>query len=254
MRLSGWIFLAISWALVSLEGAASHRDQPLPRIAIDRAVVAPEDQAFVKASPSILGLGGQNTEWVTLEYSIPNPSIGDWVGVFSPANFSASTCLPENPRTGPPFLCTAPIKYQYANYTNPKYKDNGKGMLKLQLIKQRSDFSFVLFSGGLSNPKLVAVSNTITFANPNSPVYPRLAQGKMWNEMTVTWTSGYGINEAEPFVEWGPQGGEQRQFPVGTLTFDRNSMCYGRDPGFIHTSFLKELWPNSVYARSYACV
>ncbi|XP_028057180.1 probable inactive purple acid phosphatase 1 [Camellia sinensis] len=254
MRLSGWIFLAISWALVSLEGAASNRDQPLSRIAIDRAVVAPEDRAFVKASPSILGLGGQNTEWVTLEYSIPNPSIGDWVGVFSPANFSASTCLPENPRTGPPFLCTAPIKYQYANYTNPKYKDNGKGMLKLQLIKQRSDFSFVLFSGGLSNPKLVAVSNTITFANPNSPVYPRLAQGKMWNEMTVTWTSGYGINEAEPFVEWGPQGREQRQSPAGTLTFDRNSMCDApartvgwRDPGFIHTSFLKELWPNSVY-------
>ncbi|CAL5430767.1 unnamed protein product [Camellia sinensis] len=224
MRLSGWMFLAISWALVSLEGAASHRDQPLSRIVIDRAVVAPEDRAFVKASPSILGLG--------------------WAKTLN----GASTCLPENPRTGPPFLCTAPIKYQYANYTNPKYKDNGKGMLKLQLIKQRSDFSFVLFSGRLSNPKLVAVSNTITFANPNSPVYPRLAQGKMWNEMTVTWTSGYGINEAEPFVEWGPQGGEQRQSPAGTLTFDRNSMCDApartvgwRDPGFIHTSFLKEL-------------
>ena len=57
MRLSGWTFLANSWALVSLEGAASHRDQPLSRIAIDRAVVAPEDRAFVKASPSILGLG-----------------------------------------------------------------------------------------------------------------------------------------------------------------------------------------------------
>ncbi|THG22825.1 hypothetical protein TEA_009449 [Camellia sinensis var. sinensis] len=196
------------------------------------------------------------------------------------------------------FTISLLVQYQYANYTNPKYKDNGKGMLKLQLIKQRSDFSFVLFSGGLSNPKLVAVSNTITFANPNSPVYLRLAQGKMWNEMTVTWTSGYGINEAEPFVEWCPQGGEQRQSPAGTLTFDRNSMCvmaqflivgdgsqppdmaiedHGqrwlpvarcggrrkslvivagdapartvrwRDPGFIHTSFLKELWSNSVY-------
>ncbi|KAI7998821.1 putative inactive purple acid phosphatase 1 [Camellia lanceoleosa] len=76
-----------------------------------------------------------------------------------------------------------------------------------------------------NDKELVAVSNTITFANPNSPVYPRLAQGKMWNEMTVTWTSRYGINEAEPFVEWGPQGGEQRQSLAGTLTFDRNSMC-----------------------------
>ena len=39
--------------------------------------------------------------------------------------------------------------------------------------------------------------------------------------MTVTWTSGYGIKEAGPFVEWGPKGGDQ----AGTLTFDPNSMC-----------------------------
>lgn len=43
--------------------------------------------------------------------------------------------------------------------------------------------------------------------------------------MTITWTSGYGINEAEPFVEWGPQRGEQRRSPAGTLTFDRTAMC-----------------------------
>ena len=44
--------------------------------------------------------------------------------------------------------------------------------------------------------------------------------------MTVTWTSGYGINEAEPFVEWGPKGGDRvLSAAAGTLTFDRNSMC-----------------------------
>ncbi|KAF8020832.1 hypothetical protein BT93_G1301 [Corymbia citriodora subsp. variegata] len=103
-------------------------------------------------------------------------------------------------------------------------------------------------------PKLMAVSNTVAFANPKAPVYPRLAQGKEWNEMTVTWTSGYGIAEAVPFVEWGHQGGQKMRSPAGTLTFDRSSMCGApartvgwRDPGFIHTSFLKELWPNSVY-------
>ncbi|KAA8532899.1 hypothetical protein F0562_032984 [Nyssa sinensis] len=221
---------------------------------IQKAVFALNDLAYIKASPPVLGLKDQDTEWVTIEYSIPKPSIDDWIGVFSPANFSASTCLPESPRAFPPLLCTAPIKYQYANYTNPTFKDTGKGLLKLQLINQRSDFSFALFSGGLLNPKLVAVSNLVAFSNPNAPVYPRLAQGKTWNEMTVTWTSGYGINEAEPFVEWGPQGGEQKHSPAGTLTFDRSSMCGApartvgwRDPGFIHTSFLKELWPNSVY-------
>lgn len=44
-------------------------------------------------------------------------------------------------------------------------------------------------------------------------------------QMTVTWTSGYGLNEAEPFVEWGAKGGEQKRSPAGTLTFDRRSMC-----------------------------
>ncbi|KAH6798704.1 Purple acid phosphatases superfamily protein [Perilla frutescens var. frutescens] len=246
--------LVFLWALVILEEAASHGVQPLSVIAIEKAVVALDKNANVKASPSILGLNGNNKDWITVEYKSTNPSDGDWIGVFSPANFSSSTCLPENPRVGPPYLCTAPIKYQFANFSNPKYKDTGKGSLKLQLINQRSDFSFGLFSGGVSNPKLVAVSNAIAFANPNAPLYPRLAQGKTWNEMTVTWTSGYDISEAEPFVEWGRKGGYQVPSLAVTLTFDRGSMCGApartvgwRDPGFIHTSFLKDLWPNSVY-------
>ncbi|XWS23095.1 hypothetical protein CRYUN_Cryun29cG0092000 [Craigia yunnanensis] len=167
---------------------------------------------------------------------------------------NASTCLAENPRITPPLLCSAPIKYQYANYSNPDYKDTRKGSLKLQLINQRSDFSFALFSSGLLNPKLVAVSNTVSFTNPKAPVYPRLAQGKEWNEMTVTWTSGYGIDEAEPFVQWGPKGEHPKHSSAVTLTFERNNMCGApartvgwRDPGYIHTSFLKELWPNRVY-------
>ena len=45
------------------------------------------------------------------------------------------------------------------------------------------------------------------------------------NQMTVTWTSGYGISEAEPFVEWGPKGGVPIHSPAGTLTFERSSMC-----------------------------
>ncbi|KAI3970802.1 hypothetical protein MKX01_024449 [Papaver californicum] len=230
-------------------------DQPLSKIAIHKAVVSLHSSAYVKASPSILGSRGESTEWVTVNFSSPNPSNDDWIGVFSPANFSAATCSPENARVNPPLLCTSPIKYQFANYSSPDYKRSGSGKLKLQLINQRGDFSFALFSGGLTNPKLIAVSNAVTFKNTNAPVYPRLAQGKAWNEMTVTWTSGYGINEAEPFVEWGQQGGDKTRTPAGTLTFSRESMCGApartvgwRDPGFIHTSFLKELWPNSVYS------
>ncbi|KAJ7953915.1 Purple acid phosphatase [Quillaja saponaria] len=240
--------------LATLQEAISDSHQPLSKIAIQKTIFALDEHAYVKASPVVLGLGGKNTEWVTLEFRNPNPSVDNWIGVFSPANFSASICPAEDIWMTPPFLCSAPIKYQYANYSNDKYRHTGEGFLKLQLINQRSDFSFALFTGGLTNPKLVAVSKRVTFYNPNAPVYPRLAQGKLWNEMTVTWTSGYGINEAEPFVEWGPKGGGHVRSPAGTLTFDRYSMCGApartvgwRDPGYIHTSFLKELWPNREY-------
>ncbi|KAI3671433.1 hypothetical protein L1987_87171 [Smallanthus sonchifolius] len=235
-------------------------EQPLSKIAIHRSVLALHDEAFIKAYPTVLGLKGKDVEWVTVELKHPKPSNDDWIGVFSPANFNASTCYVESDdsKQQVPYICSAPIKYTFANYSNPGYAKTGKSRIKFQIINQRADFSFALFSGGLSNPKLVAYSNFISFANPKAPLYPRLALGKSWNEMTVTWTSGYNINEATPLVSWGVQGERAMLTPAGTLTFHQNSMwiriCSSpastvgwRDPGFMHTSFLKDLWPNTKY-------
>lgn len=44
-------------------------------------------------------------------------------------------------------------------------------------------------------------------------------------QMTITWTSGYNIDEAVPFVEWGLNGGMPERSPAVTLTFHQNSMC-----------------------------
>lgn len=105
------------------------------------------------------------------------------------------------------------LQFQYANFNNADYNRSGKGLLRLQLINQREDFSFALFSGGLSavgfqhisshilnsfwnwhfswqffmllQPKLIAISNKVSFQNPKAPVYPRLAQGKSWNEVRI---------------------------------------------------------------------
>ncbi|KAH7528222.1 hypothetical protein FEM48_Zijuj05G0049600 [Ziziphus jujuba var. spinosa] len=251
--------LALCWWLANLGLAWAHingfGDQPLSQIAIHKTIIALLDSASIKAYPFVLGLKGEDTQWVTVDLEHPEPSVDDWVGVFSPARFNSSYCLPvDDPKQQTPFICSAPIKFKYANHSNSGYTKTGKASLKFQLINQRADFSFALFSGGLSNPKLVAVSNFISFANPKAPVYPRLAQGKSWNEMTITWTSGYNIDEAVPFVEWGLKGEIKMRSPAGTLTFDRSSMCGSpartvgwRDPGFIHTSFLKYLWPNSMY-------
>ncbi|GER43662.1 purple acid phosphatase 27 [Striga asiatica] len=238
-------------------------EQPLSRIAIEKAYLALKDSISIKASPSVLGFNvcsfvgfysmllnsdvndfsrvvkklrrGEDTEWVNVQIENDEPSNDDWVGVFSPAKFNGSICYTENNRKEQaPHICTAPVKYQFANFSNIDYAKTGKASLRLLLINQRADFSFALFGGGLSNPQLRAVSNSISFKNPKAPLYPRLAQGKSWNEMTVTWTSGYNIDEAVPFVEWGFKGS-----PARTVGW--------RDPGFIHTSFLKDLWPNTEY-------
>ncbi|KAK7346593.1 hypothetical protein VNO80_21116 [Phaseolus coccineus] len=231
-------------------------DQPLAKIAIHKAIVSLHTGASITAAPSLLGTKGEDTQWVTVDIDYPDPSAADdWVGVFSPAKLNSSTCPPvSNPKEEIPYICSAPVKFKFLNYSNSHYSKTGKASLKFQLINQRADFSFALFSGGLLNPKLMAVSNFISFVNPKVPLYPRLAQGKSWDEMTVTWTSGYHINEAIPFVEWGSKGKTQVQSPAGTLTFGPDSMCGSpartvgwRDPGFIHTSFLKNLWPNLVY-------
>ncbi|XP_076895163.1 putative inactive purple acid phosphatase 27 [Bidens hawaiensis] len=230
-------------------------EQPLAKISIHKVVIALHESASIRANPSLLGSDGEDTEWINVNLEYPEPTIDDWVGVFSPANFSSSDCYPETRnQSEAPYICTSPIKYKFANHSTVDYVHRGKATLSFQIINQRADFSFALFTGGFENPKLVAVSDPISFANPKVPLYPRLAHGKAWDEMTVTWTSGYNIYEATPLVEWGRKGHNKKLSPAGTLTFTRGSMCGvparttgWRDPGFIHTSFLKELWPDTIY-------
>ncbi|TKW11382.1 hypothetical protein SEVIR_6G229800v4 [Setaria viridis] len=246
-------------AAVTLPGAANASPaegfQPLSKIAVHRTTIEMQPSAYVRATPALLGEQGEDTEWVTVKYGRRNPSVDDWIAVFSPANFNSGTCPNPTRYSGEPLLCTAPIKFQHANFS-ANYMYWGKGSIRFQLINQRYDFAFALFTGGLENPKLIAVSEPISFKNPKAPAFPRLAQGKTHDEMTVTWTSGYDISEAYPFVEWGAVGGggHPARTPAGTLTFNRGSMCGEpartvgwRDPGFIHTAFMRDLWPNREY-------
>jgi hypothetical protein len=135
----------------SLEGF-----QPLSKIAVHKATVDLHGSAFVSATPALLGDQGEDTEWVTVKYGWANPSADDWIAVFSPADFISGSC--PNPSRYPdePLLCTAPIKYQFANYS-ANYVYWGKGSIRFQLINQRYDFSFALFTGGLENVRDIMI-------------------------------------------------------------------------------------------------
>lgn len=52
----GWLELAILLVLVTLKEVRCHGDQPLSKIAIHKAVFALHDHAYVKATPTVLGL------------------------------------------------------------------------------------------------------------------------------------------------------------------------------------------------------
>lgn len=55
------------------------------------------------------------------------------------------------------------LQFKYANYKNANYTKTGKTSLKFQLINQRGDFSFALFSGGLSNVSIFPCSANSVF-------------------------------------------------------------------------------------------
>uniref|UniRef100_A0A0D9XFE3 Purple acid phosphatase n=1 Tax=Leersia perrieri TaxID=77586 RepID=A0A0D9XFE3_9ORYZ len=238
--------------------------QPLSTLNMAAARVMMDAGSVIHASPELLGANGEDSAWVTVNFTTPAPTDGHWIALFSPANLdlimggkqsSSSKINAAGEDEAPTGLPMAPIKYKFANIS-PSFMSSGSGNTSFLLINQRYDYAFGLFSGGKDNPKLVAVSNKIAFANPKAPVFPRLAQGKEWSEMAVTWTSGYNIDEAYPFVEWRMKGEENaKRTPADTLTYTRGHMCGKpanaegyRDPGFIHTAILKNLWPNRDYS------
>ncbi|KAF8694942.1 hypothetical protein HU200_038049 [Digitaria exilis] len=198
-------------AAVAVEDSTTDDVQPLSTLKMQAAQVAMDSGAVIHASPDVLGKNGEDSAWVTVNVTAPSPSAGHWVALFSPADFGYGL---------PSYL----LVYMFAN-VSPSFMSSGSGNLRFLVINQRSDYAFGLFSGGKDNPKLIAISNKVSFANSKAPVFPRLSQGKEWNEMAVTWTSGYNINEAYPFVEWKMKGGESsKRTPAGTLTYTRRHL------------------------------
>ncbi|CAJ1975048.1 unnamed protein product [Sphenostylis stenocarpa] len=93
------IFLMLCFTNLGMVLGHSHMngfgEQPLAKIAIHKTVLALHSSASITAVPFVLGIKGEDTERVTVELESPKPSVDDWVGVFSPANFnSALASLP----------------------------------------------------------------------------------------------------------------------------------------------------------------
>ncbi|KAL6550305.1 hypothetical protein OROMI_020793 [Orobanche minor] len=77
----------LSFNRVDVLACPATGEQPLSKIAIEETTLDLRDLISIKASPHVLGLKGEDTEWIFLEIENDNPSNDDWVGVFCPAKF-----------------------------------------------------------------------------------------------------------------------------------------------------------------------
>ncbi|KAL3719137.1 hypothetical protein ACJRO7_004137 [Eucalyptus globulus] len=105
-----------------------------------------------------------------------------------------------------PLLCHYPIKAQYLSrdpdYLSCKkeckeYKDSQcvlttcGSTLTFHVLNIRTDIEFVLFAGGFTIPCVLKRSNSLTFANPNQPLYGHLSSiDSTGTSMKITWASG----------------------------------------------------------------
>jgi hypothetical protein len=129
---------------------------------------------------SRLGARGaaQSGLWVNVSWvGVAEPSSNDWIGVFSPAagivnNASSPVKFQVLVHVPLPSLDAHSMRAQFAN-ASESHLSTGSGSVVFQLINMRSDYTFGFFRGGLANAVLAAVSNTVSFANPNEPLQVR---------------------------------------------------------------------------------
>ena len=227
-----------------LQVCSCHPPNPLNSLRHDRARRNIDDSVLLKVSKTTLK--GPGHDWVNVTWSgVQNPSIGDWIGVYSP---------PVNGSNIDHSL-HAPVKYQYANFT-ATHLGTGAGLLSFRLVNMRADIVMGFFTGGFDNPTLVAVSDVVSFMNPNEPLQGHLSYTGDPTKMTLTWVSG---ESDSPKVVWySPDIGSDYQKEATTFTYTAKDLCgppangFGyRDPGMIHQVTMDNLKPGYRYEYKF---
>lgn len=128
----------------------SHGSHPLRRaVRMENVQIRMDPSIQLSASPSTLQESGQ---FVTVSWSnVSTPSADDWIAVYSQIPI----------RDG-----QAPASFQFCN-ASLTHMQHGYGSLKFYLINMRSSYMFALYRNGVSRPVQTAMSNAVTFANPN---------------------------------------------------------------------------------------
>ncbi|KAE8648458.1 hypothetical protein Csa_008180, partial [Cucumis sativus] len=141
-----------------------------------------------------------NEEFVNVTVGgITNPSKDHWIAMITPSNANVEDCSVSSilyGQTGDltllPLLCHYPVKAAYLS-SDPDYLPCKKkgcvvppvgdkceeptciATLSFHIINFRTDVEFFLFDGGFLTPCLLYKSKTLSFQNPNAPLYGHLS-------------------------------------------------------------------------------
>lgn len=219
-----------------------------------------------------------DVQTVTVTVSgMSNPSDRDWVAVMSPSNSNTDACpangalyLQTGDISSNPLTCHYPVKYKFLNSdpgyvpcSNPKCEVGVAGNCLVQtcaatvsfrMINIRSDVTFVLFSGGLAAPCVIAATAPVGWANPKSPLYGHLSSvDSTGTQMRLTWVSGDSTPQQVVY------NGATANSTV--TTFTPAQMCSNQpnpavdfgwhDPGYIHSTVMTGLTPSTSYSYYY---
>lgn len=237
----------VSKTMVDLKALSLHAQLHYDKIATEFELLVPGNIQMLASSGSTNEITDvapktiSNNDIVSVSYFSTNPTSGDWIGAYSPADVDISI--------------TVPVKYGFAD-ASPDYLTTGAGTLEFNMTNLRSDIKFYYFKGNLSYPIAANSSSVeVTFADPNQPLRPRIVATGDYNKLNLLWSSA---TSSKPTVKWGTVSGNySTEATAATSTIQRSSICGGvanstgwRDLGLIHTASLvgmKELGGKKLY-------
>ena len=102
---------------------------------------------------SVYPLYINNNDIVTITYESTSPSVGDWIGAYSPADVDITT--------------TSPVRYGFCDEVD-SYLSNGDGYLIFNFTNLRSDIIFYYFTGNICSTFYLKLYLNI---HTHSPIY-----------------------------------------------------------------------------------
>jgi hypothetical protein len=232
MRASS-LLLVLACAACAVAVSAHFQPHPLDAVKVENIQLRTGTGTITIEASVFNGTGSFATvSWA----DVPSPFPGnfDWIGVWSPK--------PDN------WTTTTPAKYKYVISDA-----SGSGSSNFWFLNMRDSYTVAYFTGGLTTPTLLAVSDPVDFSNYHVPMHIHLALTQDPTQMKVMWTTH---GNMFPSLNYGTSATNLSHsiLRISTTSYASTDFCGApastkgwRIPGYLHTALITALTPNTEY-------